>query len=220
MIGSFDNLNLITLWATSHEYYLAQYIYEFLVTSESDNNEINDGKRLREVYFIDSIDSFPLQQFQRCVDDTTKHVYDHIRINNCLNLSELQEIIKKITETLVLRKIHNKKTKEMEPLEILCIFNGLDVIFRSTTVNKSAESTNQQMREIMLKIRQLCNEYDETPITFKVVLLFNRNDVIGLLPKERISRLQQQKRLKYSSVMEGNSVGDYIGKYYCDDVII
>lgn len=218
---TYNELDLITLWAAGHELTLANYIYDFLVEIEQRSEEKKDeGTHLREVYFIDSIDSFPLRQFQSLVTESTKGVYDRIRINNCLNLTELHDLIKKITETLILRKIHNKKSDPVEPLDILCIVNGLDVIFRSTTVNQSADRTNQQMRDIMLRIRQVCNEYDESPITFKMVLLFNKNDVIGLLPKERISRLQQQKKLKYSSVLEGNSVGEYIGKYYCDDIII
>lgn len=221
LLKPYEELKLITLWATGHEATLAKYIYNFLVDEEL-NTDSPKGKeqRVKDVYFIDSIDSFPLGQFQSLVNETSQGVYDHIRINNCLNLDELHGLMKKITEGLVLQKIHNKKSKSFEPLEILCILNGLDVIFRSTTVNQPAERTNQQMRDIMLRIRQVCNEYDESPIIFKVILLFNRNDVIGLLPKERISRLQVQKKLKYSSMREGNSVGEYIGKYYCDEVII
>ncbi|XDT04206.1 Shu complex component Csm2, DNA-binding [Nakaseomyces glabratus] len=207
----YDDLSLLTLWPVAPDIDLAQYIYQFLTSEVGTQTE-------KEVYFTDSINSFPIHQLQELVNESNQSIYENIKINTALDLHELSSIIKKNTESLILKKIQNKKTNDLKPFQILSVINGLDVMFRSTLVSFTNEQAHLMLRDVMLRLRQVCNEYDCSPLTFKIILLFNRSDVMELLPKQRHSATHQQKKMKYNNAMEGNSVGEFVGKYYCDEV--
>lgn len=69
----YDDLSLLTLWPVAPDIDLAQYIYQFLTSEVGTQTE-------KEVYFTDSINSFPIHQLQELVNESNQSIYENIKI--------------------------------------------------------------------------------------------------------------------------------------------
>ncbi|CCD23421.1 Csm2p NDAI_0B03870 [Naumovozyma dairenensis CBS 421] len=213
-----EEWDLITAWISSTGSHLSQYMSSHLRPTEKSNE-------VRQLYFIDATNSFPLQQFQNLIpyngEDENKRIYDNIRIITCLELGELAMVLNKIIQSIQLNKIKRQKnttTQSEKPkegnLNILIVVNGLETMFRNTRFKENVEVTHSVLRMALLKLRILSNERNGYHL--RSLVLFPLEEMKNLSTK-------QLKRLKSSSNRgqnDGSSVGDYVCKYYVDRVII
>ena len=161
---------------------------------------------MKKLYYIDSVNSFPLDEFQKMVPiamPINKKIYDNVIINQALNLKELTDILTKIIHS------EKKKNTDTEPdlslssnHKILVIINGIDIMYQNSSMS-DAKQAHHQLNTSLLQLRQCSNSSDGN---FKSVML-SRDPL-----NNSIQSFNSQKRSRY----EGNSIYQFVSKFYAD----
>lgn len=208
----YDDLPNLLLWKSFNKTTLAKGLCDFIITNRNvntvENNETNimNNIAMKKLYYIDSVNSFPLDEFQRMIPISmpiNKKIYDNVIINQALNLKELTDILTRI--------IHNEKKKntDTEPdlsltnyHKVLVIINGIDIMYQNSSMSDTKQAHNQ-LNIGLLRLRQCSNSSDRF---FKTVILSR-----GAL-NNSVQSSHSQKRSRY----EGNSIYQFISKFYAD----
>lgn len=158
-----------------------------------------------QIYYIDAIDRFPLKEFsgEFPMSRTNQVLYENIRVLSCLDLEELYQSIKKITQSIHINTINDRKSGEIK--QLLLLLNGLELMYRTTKV-KGNSFTHSLLNHTMLTLRLLSNGKPN----IKIVILLPTSEFPNTL--EHISD-QRPKRMNNWKT-QGNMLGDYIIKFY------
>ncbi|EDO16700.1 hypothetical protein Kpol_1003p5 [Vanderwaltozyma polyspora DSM 70294] len=221
MEGTFDDFPLLTVWGSPSSLEIAKLISTTL------NAQIENNTPL-QLYYIDATNSFPLTQFQKLVpvNEDNKRIYDYIRIMTCLDLYELNRITNKMLQLISIDKIQKKqnikhRNKEPDSLHntygILVFINGLEVMFRNTQMKESQERTHLFLRDILLRIRAIANQpKDDNSIELRSIVTFPSNELNKSLNK---SSDNPAKRPKSINLIKGNTIAEYVTKFYSDRLV-
>lgn len=205
----YEALPSLLLWRSFNNVSLAKGLSDFLIPNRGiqDNHE-SGNPLLRKLYYIDSVNSFPLTEFQKLVplnSPTNKKTYDNIIINQALNVNELHDIVLHIIQSENLFKIQNEDKSDTEPqmsTDVLIIINGTDIMFQNSSMSDTTLA-HDQLNSVLLQLRVNANRNNKT---FKTIVL-SRDPI-----QNQRSNSHAQKRVK----QDGNSVSKYISKYYAD----
>ncbi|QLQ78938.1 hypothetical protein HG537_0B02850 [Torulaspora globosa] len=202
----YSDLKLLSIWTSPARSELAQLIYE---TVTKDDNST--------VYYIDATNRFPLKEFQQITSPNDKEIYDRIRIITCLDLAELAITVNKVVQVLNMDKIHRQQRqndKDENPAEILLVLQGLELMFRNTQLNCSPNESHLALRDLLLRLRTIANNTASDNLKLRTMLTFPREELLKFVNRST----NDNKRLKTSSI-NGNTLGEYVAKYYADIVI-
>lgn len=174
---------------------------------DSKNTTLTAPQRL---YYINAVNSFPLEEFKKLVPlnvAANKPVYDNIMIHQVLNISELSKTVAKIIETTDQRiktgegQIQHDNTKT-DSSKVLIVISGIDIMFQNSNMSDTSQ-THNLLNSTLLQLRLRANSRHKS---FKTVILSRDQARTGS------SLGPSQKRTKH----DGNSVYQYISKYYAD----
>ncbi|SMN20200.1 similar to Saccharomyces cerevisiae YIL132C CSM2 Protein involved in a Rad51p- [Maudiozyma saulgeensis] len=207
----YGELPNILLWKSFNKVTLAKGLCDYIITNRNVHNT-ETKFIMKKLYYIDSVNSFPLEDFKRMIPinmPINKSIYDNVIINQALNLKELNEIIMKIIQsekqaaTTEEKRIIEKPSTSQENLKdnVLIVINGLDIMFQNSSMSDSRQAHNH-LNLTLLQLRATANRGQES---FKSIIL-SRDPLNGDIAT------QQFKRTKN----EGNSVYQYVSKYYAD----
>lgn len=204
----YDDIPQLLLWKPYSKGQLAMSLSDFLLK----NGKTDNGTTLspRRLYYINPVNSFPLEEFQKLVPlnvPSNKHIYDNIMINQVLNMNELSKTIDKIIETTKdttdsNENESNPKAVHTIPSEALIVISGIDIMFQNSNMSDTTHAHNL-LNSILLQLRLTANTNHGS---FKTVVLSRDQGV------PRSGSTTSQKRAKH----DGNTVYDYISKYYAD----
>ncbi|CAR25494.1 hypothetical protein ZYGR_0A00580 [Zygosaccharomyces rouxii] len=210
---SLDELDLVTAWAAPNPNSLAQYVANTIDKSNSDVI----------VFYIDASNTFPLYQFEKLVpkDERGAKIYESIRIQIALNLSELNLIVRKILQFVSREKVARSLNKDTEQngLKVLLILSGIEIMFKNSRMSSPQEPHHMILRDLFLRLRVEANHSnDQFGLTLKTFL------IVPLQECQRCqispgTRMPNNKRQRMTPMNVGNSVGDYIVKFYADTLI-
>lgn len=207
--ADYDDLKLLSVWVAPPRSDLAQFINRVVA------NNVNST-----LYYIDATNRFPLKEFQQTISPSSKEVYDRIRIITCLDLTELAVTINKVVQALNMEKIqHQQKPSDNDRtdgnrVEILVILQGLEIMFRNTQLNCSPSESHIALRDLLLRLRTIANNATPGSSILRTVLTFPREEVFKFGNRQA----NDNKRLKGGRV-NGNTLGEYVAKFYADVVI-
>lgn len=190
---------ILSLWVAPDTSKLAKCIYEYL-----------NLKQDALIYYIDSVNSFPLNELREITSINATTIFDRIHIVTCLDLVELKRTIMKITENL-----RNNNCKIM--------IHGIDTMMNNSRIQISdQDQTYSILNYLLLQLR----------INYRGTLIITG----PRLKKRRIERNKNNKNNinnnssgsvgvignngidgPHSRLM--NDVIEYINRFYCDDVI-
>lgn len=164
----------------------SQYIHDYLCEEES-----------HIVYYIDSINSFPIHDLQRITKDTA--IFDRVQMITCLDMVELQNIVMRIV-------------KGGADTEGKIIIHGIDTMMTNSTIHMSSqkEQTYGILNHVLLQLRfyrigsRIISEHKATG---------GRN---SSLTKRRRGN---DKKWNGTRLNDDNVI-EYIDKYYCDEEVI
>ncbi|CAI2035986.1 hypothetical protein SEUBUCD646_0I00470 [Saccharomyces eubayanus] len=211
----YEDLNLIAIWPSPTRADLCRFIKENLL-----NNNV-----ITQLFFIDATNSFPLSHFQKLAPpDLSENakIYENIRINTCLDLEELSAITVKILQILSMNKINAQKDTEdaaADPLKIILYINGLEIMCRNSQIKSSPQRSHELIRDILLKLRVMANNA-RAPI--RTVLEFPKEQLLDyyFMKKNKTSALlPASTHSKRRRMKNGDSLAEYIWKYYADSII-
>lgn len=208
----YDDLPNLLLWKSFNKTTLAKGLCDFIITNRNVNategTERNtaDNIIMKKLYYIDSVNSFPLEEFQKMVPITmpiNKKIYDNVIINQALNLRELTDILMKI--------MHSEQEQDSEKVpdvpspnshKILVVINGIDIMYQNSSMSDTKQA-HHQLNTGLLRLRQRSNSSSGF---FKAVIL--SRDLLNNSTRS----FNSQKRSRY----EGNSIYQFIAKFYAD----
>ena len=205
---SYENLPELTIWSSFTKLQLASYLTKFLVGSNTSERNTSDVSTtpIRKLYFIDPVNSFPLQEFQQLLSPdqvNNANFYDNVIIATCLDLTELKGLISNILPEK--SKDNNAITQGRQDGDIswLVIINDIDVMFRNSNITDPALA-HDTLNSVLLQLRLYANEVDHS---FKCVLLCRQRSrgarsAVGDTRKRPFNR--------------GNTTVQFISKYYAD----
>ncbi|CCE62458.1 hypothetical protein TPHA_0C03050 [Tetrapisispora phaffii CBS 4417] len=231
MNANFDNLNLLTAWVPDSTTAVTEFITKALLNSaESSAPDI-----FLKLYFIDATNSFPISQFQETIPicDENNHIYENIRITTCLDLNELLININKMTQLIAINRFKKQQKSDNSAKQsikdqqgicrsgILVFINGIEIMFRNSQIKSSNEKSHYLLREAMLKLRVMANQYtpSEEETSLKTVLQFPVTEVFASTSKDLSQNKKNGKRMKNKQHIKGNTVGEYICKFYVDQIV-
>lgn len=185
---------ILTLWIAPDASKLSKCIYDYLKLKP-------DGL----IYYIDSVNSFPLNELRdiTSIDDIT--IFDRIHIVTCLDLVELKRTIIKIIE---------------DPKNSNCkiVIHGIDTMMNNSRIQISnQDQIYSLLNYVLLQLR-----------------LNYRGTLIVAGPRSKKRRVERNKKTFFNSnfnnsggrggvsIQQNELMGDvieYIDKFYCDDVI-
>ncbi|KAG0669007.1 chromosome segregation in meiosis- protein [Maudiozyma exigua] len=208
----YDDLPNLLLWKSFNKKTLAKGLHDFIITNSNVNTtkgtetNIVNNITMNKLYYIDSVNSFPLEEFQKMVPitiPTNKKIYDNVIINQALILRELTDILMKI--------MHSEQEQVSEkvldvPLpsshKVLVIINGMDIMYQNSSMSDTKQA-HYQLNTGLLRLRQCSNSSSGL---FKAVIL--SRDLLNNSTRS----FNSQKRSRY----EGNSIYQFIAKFYAD----
>lgn len=159
----------------------SQYIHDYLCEETT-----------HIVYYIDSINSFPIHDLQRITKDTT--IFDRIQMITCLDMVELQSIVLRIV----------KSGGEMEGKIII---HGIDTMMTNSTIQMS--NNKDQIYKILNHILLQLRFY---PIGSRIISEYT--------PTVGTAKRRRGNDKKWNDTRLDNNVMEYINKYYCDEEVI
>ncbi|QLL31424.1 hypothetical protein HG536_0B02870 [Torulaspora globosa] len=209
--AQYNDLKLLSVWTSPARSDLAHFIYQTVA---------NNGNST--VYYIDATNRFPLKEFQQITSPNNKEVYDRIRIITCLDLAELAVTVNKVVQVLNMDKIHRQQRQSDKDetsaaenrTEILLVLQGLELMFRNTQLNCSPSESHLALRDLLLRLRAIANNTTSDSLILRTILTFPREELLKFMSRAA----NDSKRLK-SSLINGNTLGEYVAKYYADIVI-
>lgn len=196
------NETILSLWVAPDGSKLVKYIYKYL---KSKQNTL--------IYYIDSVNSFPLNELREVTSINDTAIFDRIHIVTCLDLVELKRTIMKIAE---------------DPRNTNCkiMIHGVDTMMNNSRIQISSQvQTYSILNYLLLKLR----------INYRGTVIITG----PRLKKRRIERNNNNNNKSnhnnnsssssISIVGNNNNVGshnilmndviEYINRFYCDDVI-
>lgn len=212
---SLDDLNPVTAWISPNPKSLAQYVADTIDKSNSNSNVV--------VFYIDASNSFPLHQFEKLVpkDETGTKIYESIRIQIALNLNELNLTVRKILQFISREKITRRlnKVPHQNGLKVLLILSGIEIMFKNSRMSLPQDPHHTILRDLLLRLRVEANHScDESGLMLKTFVILPLQECQKCqIPKE--SNVPNNKRQRMVPTILGNSVGDYIVKFYADTSI-
>ncbi|GAV56067.1 hypothetical protein ZYGR_0AZ02390 [Zygosaccharomyces rouxii] len=207
---SLDDLDLVTAWVSPNPKSLAQYVANTIDKSNSDVI----------VFYIDASNTFPLYQFEKLVpkDERGAKIYESIRIQIALNLSELNLIMRKILQFISREKVTRRLNKGtgQNGLKVLLILSGIEIMFKNSKMSLPQEPYHAILRDLFLRLRVEANHSnDEFGLTLKTFVILPLQEC-QRCQVSRGSSIPNNKRQRMAPTVLGNSVGDYIVKFYAD----
>ena len=199
-VGTFEELKLITAWASPDPQALARCIANTIL----DSNNV--------VFYIDAASSFPLTPLQGLIPSDNKQAYENVRIQTSLNLDELNPTIKKVIQYLAMDKVRRRQESDRGPQSVLIVISGIEIMFRNSKSNSPTALHHTMLRDLLLKLRVEANHSDPRGVTLKSLILLPQTVY------ERSHSLNSTKRLKVAPIF-GNSLSDYIVKFYADELV-
>lgn len=215
-----NDVKLLTIWLSPSQNEIAHFIGDIFKDSAS-----------HTLYYIDATNSFPLRQFQHIVPVDNAGVYDNIRITTCLDLQELSTIVNKVVQALNMEKLKRhqhrndnderaveKAQQHISSADIIILINGLEIMFRNTQIKESPSQSHLILRDLLLKLRVMANNhnYNKDISMLRNFFIFPREDLYKLDAMRQENG--KNKRPKISGI-PGNTLGEYIAKFYADAVI-
>ncbi|CCH61426.1 hypothetical protein TBLA_0E03720 [Henningerozyma blattae CBS 6284] len=99
---NFKSLSNLSIWVDPLPIILSNLMISIL----QENDDI-------EIQFIDSNNSFPINQFQKIIQnkDIDSRIYERVRISTCLDLNELKIISDRLVQINNIRKIRHEQKK-------------------------------------------------------------------------------------------------------------
>lgn len=207
---SIDDLDPITAWASPNPKSLAQYVAN---TLDNPNSNVI-------VFYIDASNTFPLYHFEKLVpkDEKRDKIYENIRIQIALNLTELDLIVKKILQFVSREKVTRRLNKgaHQDMLKVLLILSGVELMFKNSRMSQQQQPHHTILRDLFLRLRVEANQSsDQFGLTLKTFVILPLQEC----QRCQISNGSNNKRQRMASTVMGNSVGDYIVKFYADTSI-
>lgn len=199
-IETFEELSLITAWASPDPRDLARCMASVVLNS---NNV---------VFYIDAASSFPLPQLQALVSSDNAQAYENVRIQTSLDLDELNHTIKKVIQFSTMEKVQMRQKNNSQPRNILIVISGIEIMFRNSKATSPTTLHHTILRDILLKLRVEANHSDPEGVTLKTLILLPHTEC------QTSQSVSFTKRLKLAPNV-GNSLGDYIVKFYADRLV-
>lgn len=142
------------------------------------------------IYYIDSINSFPINEIQEITTDTT--IFDRIQMITCLDMIELRNIVLKIIA-------EGKETRGK------IIIHGIDTMMTNSTIQMSSnkDHTYGILNQVLLQLRF----YD---VGSRIISNYSLRGV----------KRRRGNDKRWNSQDEMDNVIEYINKYYCDEEVI
>ncbi|AJP39344.1 Csm2p [Saccharomyces cerevisiae YJM1078] len=209
----YEDLELITIWSSPTKDKLCQFIKQ----------DLSKEHVVTQLFFIDATSSFPLSQFQKLVPPTLPEnvrIYENIRINTCLDLEELSAVTVKLLQILSMNKINAQRGTEdavTEPLKIILYINGLEVMFRNSQFKSSPQRSHELLRDTLLKLRVMGNDENENA-SIRTLLEFPKEQLLDYYLKKNNNTRTSSVRSKRRRIKNGDSLAEYIWKYYADSL--
>lgn len=183
---------ILSLWIAPDTSKLAKSIYEYLKLKQD-----------AIIYYIDSVNSFPLNELREITSVNDNTIFERIHIVTCFDLVELKRTIMKITEDP-----RNNNCKIM--------IHGIDTMMNNSRIQISnQDQVYSILNNILLQLR----------INYKGSLLITG----PRLKKRRIERNKNNRNnFNHNNNNSGNDgshnmlmndVIEYINRFYCDDVV-
>lgn len=225
MDSSFQELQLVTVWSSPSSYEVAQFISKIL----SHHKGNSENTLPLQLHFVDATNSFPIAQFKKIVpvSEETKYIYDNIRITTCLDITELNRTVNRMIQLISIdqlqrySRIKNGITdREADTASgtsgILLIINGLEVMFRNSQINESQEQAHLLLRDVMLRLRATANQPDgNNDLQLKNIIIFPSSELFRYVSNNNNTK----KRIKSNNTIKGNTLGEYVSKFYADEMI-
>lgn len=193
---------VLSIWVPKNNEILAKYIHDYLVDqNDSGDNGANDTREGKKnvVYYIDSINSFPIYELQNITKRSQKiEVFDQIQMITCLDMIELEHIIDKIIKDDA--GDHSAKI----------LIHGINTMMTNTMIqmNSNKNQSYSILNKALLKLRY----YDSgTRIISDDNKFFNN--------LTRYKRRRGNDKKSYSVKLEDRDIMEYINTYYCDEVL-
>lgn len=204
----------ITAWVPPDPGPVAQYVANTIIDSDSDVI----------VFYIGASNTFPLHQFEKLVpkEQNVSKIYESVRIQITLNLNELSSTLRKILQFVsrekVTRHLARAKSNQQKGLSILIMISGIEIMFKNSKMSLPQDPHHTILRDLFLRLRVEANHSNDQLIlrTFVVLPLSECQKCQISLPSGSTTRY---KRQRMTPTTLGNSVGDYIVKFYADTLI-
>ena len=107
---------------------------------------------------------------------------------------------------------HHNDIQFFPDLKMRVIINGLEIMFKNTQFKQDSETTHSILRDILLRLRVIANESEGTQM--QTLLLFPKDEFKISVP---VGDTGRYKRMR--SNHNGNSLGEYVCKFYADRVM-
>lgn len=207
----YEELPNILIWKSFNKGTLAKGLCDYIITNRNVHNTETEFI-MKKLYYIDSVNSFPLEEFKTMIPinmPINKSIYDNVIINQALNLKELNEIVMKIIRTDKQRVVNEEnikqqtlKSPQITKDNILVIINGLDIMFQNSSMSDSRQAHNH-LNTTLLQLRITANRRTKS---FRSVIL----------SRDPLNSGTSTQQFKKRARNEGNSVYQYVSKYYAD----
>lgn len=207
----YSDLKLLSAWRSPPKDELARLMLQIVADNKNST-----------LYYIDATNRFPLKEFQLLMPPHTKDIYDRIRIITCLDLTELAVTVNKVVQMLNMDKIQQQQKQNSKDADspnqvrfkILLVLQGLEIMFRNTQSKCSPSESHLALRDLLLKLRAIANSTVPDSPMLRTILTFPREELFKFTNRQG----SDAKRLK-GSLISGNTLGEYIAKFYADTVI-
>lgn len=213
---NYTEAKLLSVWLSPSPHNIVETIRKKFATNGGVDTTVNST-----VYFLDAINDFPLKEFQNTIPLDNKVVYDNIRISTCLDLQEMMQTVTKIMQQLTMNVLQkqNSNQESHKPVEILLLINGLNVMFQNTQIKETAPIALLRLRDILLKLRFTANNPQSDGSNLKAAVIFPEEEIIKFSSNQGGEINNNNKRAKRGISNDGNTLAQYIAKFYADAVI-
>lgn len=183
----------LSIWIPHDTLSLSNYIHDYLCKDY-------EGKKI--LYYIDSINSFPLYDLQQITTQEESSIFDNVRLVTCLDLNELYNIILELIKTI--------KTNETSQDHILIMIHGMDTMCTNSSIqmggnNSKGKSIHGILNKILVMIRvKLYNH------KIKTILLSERIHFPDIFGNRNHSSNRKKPRLEMTDM-------EHINRYYVDE---